>query len=275
MPEPLWKIRQRKGLRVNQLAAKSGVPAISIQEYEAGRAVRSADLPKLAKALYVEEWDIELKGAPRPRPGKLRPPSRRTRREPPAQERPRRKPVDQERPERKPPAQERPQPAPQRKLKPPLPVRPSQIEHLVAMTTSRFGKDQAALEKEVGKPLETLTKDEASDLLKHYQKLVVAARASPAPVVGMPGLKRKRAYLPESVDAFELNYLTTQQKDEALLHWTLFDGQKLRGRIVGFGPYNVTIRDEETGEEVTLQKLAIAYYRREATVSGAKGGGEP
>ena len=78
----------------------------------------------------------------------------------------------------------------------------------------------------------------------------------------MPGLKRKRAYLPESVDAFELNYLTARQEDEALLHWSLFDGRKLRGRIVGFGPYNVTIRDEETGEEVTLQKLAIAYYRR-------------
>ncbi len=267
MPEPLWKIRQRKGMRVNQLAAKSGVPAISIQEYETGRAVRSADLPKLAKALYVEEWDIELKSAPRPKPGKLRPP---------ASKRPGREPVDQEQPQRKTSAPEQPKPAPpapQRKPKPPAPVRPSQITHLVAMTTSRFGKDRDALEKEVGKPLETLTKNEASDLLKHYQQLVVTARASPS-APGQLGLKRKRAYLPESVDSFELDYLTVQQENKALLHWTLFDGQKLRGRIVGFGPYNITIRDEETGEDVTLQKLAIAYYRRVA-VPGAKGEGEP
>lgn len=265
MPEPLWKIRQRKGLRVNQLAAKSGVPAISIQEYESGQSIRSADLPKLAKALYVEEWDIELKGAPRPRPSKLKPPTSRQ---------PRRETDDRERPRRKPPVREMPQtesPAPQRKPKTSPPARPSQIAHLLAMTTSRFGKDQAALEKEVGKPLETLTKNEASDLLKHYQELVVTARSSPTPTAGMPGLKRKRAYLPESVDGFELNYLTAQQQDEALLHWTLFDGQELRGRIVGFGPYNVTICDEETGEEVTLQKLAIAYYRRIApAVPGAE-----
>jgi transcriptional regulator with XRE-family HTH domain len=269
MPEPLWKIRQRKGLRVNQLAAKSGVPAISIQEYESGQAIRSADLPKLAKALYVEEWDIELKSVPRPRPSK---------RKPPASRQPQRETADRERPRRKPPDQERSQPAkPAHQPKPKAPARPSQIAHLLAMTTSRFGKDQAALEKEVGKPLETLTKKEASELLKHYQDLVVAARASPTPTAGTPGLKRKRAYLPESVDGFELNYLTTQQEEQALLHWTLFDGQELRGRVVGFGPYNITIRDEDTDEEVTLQKLAVAYYRRIAPAPAAepKGGGAP
>jgi len=238
MAEPLWRIRQRKGLRVNQLAAKSGVPAISIQEYEKGRAIRSADLPKLAKALYVEEWDIELKGPPRPKSGR-----------------------PQDAP---PPAPTKaPQEAPARKRKPPaVPLaKPSQVEHLVAMTSRRLGKDRAVLEKEVGKPLDTLTRNEAKKWLKHYQDLLVAARLPSESSDGLV-VKRKRAYLPESVDEFELKYLTAQQEAKALLHFTLFDGRELRGRIVGFSPYNVTLCDEETGEEVTMQKLAIATYRR-------------
>ncbi|MER3514040.1 MAG: XRE family transcriptional regulator, partial [Chloroflexota bacterium] len=54
MAEDLWKLRQRKGMTVQQLAAKSGIPVAVIQEYEAGkRPIRSADLPKLARALFV------------------------------------------------------------------------------------------------------------------------------------------------------------------------------------------------------------------------------
>ena len=110
MPEPLWKIRKRKGLSVNQLAAKSSVPAISIREYESGLAIRSADLPKLAKALYVEEWDIELKGPPRPKPGRPQ------------------EAASHPAPKKAPQA-----PARQRKPPPSPLARPSQIEHLVAM----------------------------------------------------------------------------------------------------------------------------------------------
>jgi len=40
------------------------------------------------------------------------------------------------------------------------------------------------------------------------------------------------------------------------------------GRIVGFGPYNIVIRQDD-GTEVNLQKLAIAYYRG---VAGSEGG---
>jgi transcriptional regulator with XRE-family HTH domain/sRNA-binding regulator protein Hfq len=252
MPEPLWKIRQRKGLRVNQLAARSGVPAISIQEYESGRAIRSADLPKLAKALYVEEWDIEIKGDPRPKPKRRQdaPPPRRPKAEVPAPERPR----------AEAPAPEQPQKA-RRKPLPPAPARPTQIEHLLTMTRSRFGKDRDVLEKEIGKPLEEMTKREAGDLLKHYQQLLITSQ-SPKSSEEPVGVKRRRAYLPESVDGFECNYLTARQEDKALLRFTLFDGQQVRGRVIGFSPYSITLRDEETGEALTLQKLAIAYYRQ-------------
>ncbi len=231
MPEPLWKIRQRKGLTVNQLAAKSGVPAISIQEYEAGRAIRSADLPRLAKALFVEEWDIELKSKPRPKPRKPRP-----------------------RAERKGEPAKKPRP----KAPPPL-ARPSQITHLLNLVRTNFGMGRSELEAQVGKPLEQMTRQEATQLLKEYQQRLIASRGADASQSA--ALKRKRAYLPESVDAFELNYLTRHQEAQTLIHFTLFDGQKISGRIIGFSPYSITIRLPDGQDEVTLQKLAIAYYR--------------
>jgi transcriptional regulator with XRE-family HTH domain len=243
MPEPLWKIRKRKGLSVNELATKSGVPAISIREYESGQAIRSADLPRLARALYVEEWDIEIKGKPLPR------------RAPP--------------PDAAAPAP-RPAPRPQKAPPPSPPARPSQIAHLVTMAAHHFGKDRAALEEEAGKPLETLTRAEVSKLLAHYQQLLVESREPGSPPV--PKSKRRRAYLPEGVDEFELQYLTARQADETLLHFTLFDGQHLSGRIIGFSPYSITIREATTDDEVTIQKLAIAHYRGEPTGSA---GGEP
>lgn len=230
MPEPLWRIRQRKGMSVTQLAAKSGVPAISISEYESGRAIRSADLPKLAKALYVEEWEIELQSKPAAK-----------------RERPR------------PPTPAPPQPARPRPKKTPAPVRQTQIEHLLTLASHRFGKDRAALEEELGKPLEELTRQEASELLKRHQMLLSEAQPHQEP--NGTQIKRRRAYLPEGVDEFELRYLTSHQEAGTALHFTLFDGQQLSGHIVGFSPYSITIREAETGEEVTLQKLAIAYYR--------------
>lgn len=248
MPEPLWKIRQRKGMSVNQLAARSGVPAISISEYESGQAIRSADLPKLAKALYVEEWEIELKGEPLLRPKRERPPSPR----PPAEAKPK--------PEK---------PAPAKAPRPQPPARPSQIEHLLNLATGQFDKDRAALEEKVGKPLEQLTKREASELLNHYQKLLAEAKASQSPEEDVP--KRKRAYLPEGVDEFELEYLTSQQEAGTLLRFTLFDGQQLSGKVIGFGPYSITIREAEAEDEVTLQKLAIAYYRAAKSASDVTG----
>jgi transcriptional regulator with XRE-family HTH domain len=233
MPEPLWKIRERKGLSVNQLAAKSGVPAISISEYEAGRAIRSADVPRLAKALYVEEWEIELQSESRPKPKGAPSPSAAPR-EQKAREKPKVRPL-------------------------PSPARLTQIEHLLSLTTRHFDKGRAALEEEVGKPLEEMTRSEASKLLRRYQQSL--AETLSADNAGEVRGKRKRAYLPEGVDEFEQKYLSTQQESDALILFTLFDGRELSGYVIGFGPYSITMREEQTGEEITLQKLAIAYYR--------------
>ena len=236
MPQPLWMIRQRKGMSVNQLAAKSGVPAISIAEYESGRTIRSADLPRLAKVLFVEEWDIEIQSAPKPKS--------------PAREQTAR-PAKMQQPAA---VQTKTATAP----RPPALARPSQIEHLLNLVGRHFDKDRATLEAEIDKPLEQLTRQEASDLLKQHQRLLAEAAAADGSAVTP---RHRRAYLPEGVDQFEHQYLTTQQDAGAILHFTLFDGTKTSGRVVGFSPYSITICEQGSGHELTLQKLAIAFYR--------------
>lgn len=134
--------------------------------------------------------------------------------------------------------------------RPPAPARPSQIAHLDTLI-QRLDKDRAALEAELGKPLEQLDRLAASDLLG---KLQAELRSAPTP-------ERHRAYLPEAVDQYEFRYLTAVKDEGADLHFALFDGSQVDGQIAGFGPYNITVRQAD-GSELTLNKLAIASYRK-------------
>jgi transcriptional regulator with XRE-family HTH domain len=228
MEYDLWRLRQEKRWTINEFAAKSGVPALSIYEYEQGRPIRAADLPRLAQALQVAPQEIKTESAPKPRKPKAQPRRQRG---------------------------AGPQRPPQTK-----PATESQIKHLVALGVKLgFGRDDIV--KEVGQPLEKLARQEIKEWLTRYTERITERKQSIAadPV----GTKRWRAHLPEGVDAFELEYLRQRQKDQSPLTFTLFNEQKLTGRIVGFSPYNITIRDQE-GQETTLQKLAIAYYRTAA-----------
>jgi hypothetical protein len=119
---------------------------------------------------------------------------------------------------------------------------------------ARCGIDQAALEAEIGKPLDELTQKEARSWNGHFTRRTTEEQP-------LSAVNRKRAYLPEGVDGFELAYLTKQQEANVPLYFTLFDGQTFEGTIVGFGPYQITIR-ELSKDEITLNKLAIAYYRK-------------
>ncbi len=235
--EDLWKIRKRKGMTVAQLSSKAGIPARLIKEYEAGRkTIPSEYLAKLAKALYVDAMDIKPLSEPIPSPPKPKG------KKPPAA-----------------PKIEKVAPAPpkkkEKKRPPPAhPARPSQISHLLHLI-ERLGLEQADLEEQIGHPLEELSRPEASHLLREYQQRFAGEKP--------PVAKKRRGYLPETVDTFELNYLTRQQEEGALLTFTLFDGKVMTGTIIGFSPYTITIREKESGDEVTIQKLAIAYYRRQ------------
>jgi len=257
--ENLWKIRQKKGMTVSQLAAKSGVPARLINEYEAGqRAIRSMDLAKIAQALYVDEADIKLLSDPIP-PSAVEPPSR------PMSPSPRPAPPST-RPSA-PPAAPKPAPRPEPPPKPaeppkapppPQPARPSQIAHLEALA-KRLGMDQTQLEALAGKPIAQLLRQEASKLLGELQRRIREEK----PPRAKDEVERHRPYLPESVDEFELNYLTQAKEAQARFTFTLFDGRTISGTIIGFSPYAITVR-EDSGDEVTLQKLAIAFYRKSA-----------
>ncbi|MGQ9626694.1 MAG: helix-turn-helix domain-containing protein [Anaerolineae bacterium] len=227
--EDLWKIRKRKKMTVAQLSAKAGIPVHLIHEYEAGqKTIPSQNLTKLAKALYVDVMDIKPLSDPIPTTPFPKPK--------PAGKHPASPPV---KPKKVPPA--------------PSLVRPSQINHLLRLA-ERFNKGRADLEEEIGKPLEELTRLEASQLLRKYQYLISEEKPQP--------IKKKRGYLPETVDTFEFQYLTRQQSEGSTLTFTLFDGKVFNGTIMGFSPYAITIREEESGDELTIQKLAIAYYRK-------------
>jgi len=135
------------------------------------------------------------------------------------------------------------------------PARPSQIEHLktLLLRLEMSGEDLLRL---AGKPLSMLNRKEAAELLTTCQGML-AERKPPKPKG-----KRQRPYLPESVDEHELVYLTEIQLDKRDLRLTLFNGEALHGKLEGFSPYALTLSKPD-GQEVTVQKLAIAYYETE------------
>jgi transcriptional regulator with XRE-family HTH domain len=238
MPEDLREIRKRKGMSVNQLASRSGIPIATLSQYEKGaQDIPSNDLRRLAKALYVDEWDISIRSSPPTPPRREQPAAR--------------------------PRPPRPEKPPERKTPPP--ARDTQIAHMLTLA-ARFNIDRAALEAEIGKPLEELTRKEARTWNGHFMRRIAEAKAEGE------SIDRKRAYLPEGVDGFEMAYLQEQQAAGAPLQFVLFDGQTFDGPVIGFSPYQITIR-EAGGDEITLNKLAIAYYRRIKSTGEDAGGG--
>ena len=245
--ENLWAIRKRKHMTISQLAMKSGVPARLIRAYEAGeRPIRGSDLPRLARALYVEEWRIKLLSDPAPAEIQaeygekvaVAPSASKSRPKAKAKTGPKKAPA---KPKAKKPA--------------PGPIRPTQLTHMKHLL-ERLGIAPEKLEAEINKPLSALTRREAAQLLAVLQKRLVQMKPP------KPKGKKKRAHLPEAVDEFELKYLEAQQASGQNMEFVLFNGEHFYGKIVGFGTYNITIQQED-GTEVTLQKLALAYYRQQ------------
>ncbi len=256
--ENLRDIRKRKGMTVGQLSGRTGIPVRVLQDYEDGKATISpGHLARLAKALFVGIDEIRplskvsARETPPPAQSAEAPVERRRESRPPSQARP---PAERA---ARPPREKKPQP-------PPGPARPSQINHLVGLSR-HFGWDQAALEAKVGKPLAELNRREASQWLGELQRQIASEGPSKPPAAGPT---RHRAHLPEAVDGYELSYLTRQQSEGSTLTFTMFNGEKFTGRIIGFSPYSITIQ-EPGGNETTLQKLAIAHYTRAMDGGGA------
>ncbi len=226
MAENLWEIRRRKKMKVRDLAARSGVPVPLVHQYEAGeKPIPQAHLRQFARALIVDTWDIKPVSDPKPRD------------QPPG-------------PAPRPPKTPKPP-------RPPRPARPSQIEHMLRLAVRFPDLSRASLEAQAGKLLEALTQKEASQLLGQLQQRI---RVEQPPNPATP-FDRRRAHLPEGVDGFEMQYLTAAQTAGQTLSITLFDGSRIEGQIAGFSPYTITLR-QPGGAEITVNKLAIAYYRK-------------
>ena len=252
MSDNLWALREQKKLSVATMASRAGLSIGLIMEYESGqRSIDPRHLPKLARALYIEEADIKLNTEPRPGTGPL---ERQVRRD---EYRSAAAPAIQVAP---PKPSERVPRAPRAPLPPriPAPARPSQLAHLQDLL-ARLGRSQADLETEYGKPLAEIDRLTVSVLLS---KLQTEFRTSKV-------VERRRAHLPEAVDEFELKYLTAVQEANASLSLTLFDGSHLTGQLIGFGPYNLTLRQAD-GVEVTVAKLALVCYTRVPESGGSK-----
>ena len=239
MAEDLWKIRERKQMSVVQLALRSGLSQDLIDDYEAGKPLTLPHRLKFAKILYVNDYDIKLQSTPRPKREKPMPP------------------LEQPTPPK--PAKEKPvEPAPEPKAAPP--VRQGQIDFLKGLA-QHLGLSLQQMEDEIGKPLSELTAPEATHWIRTFQARVPPHLTSPGEVKP-EGYRSRRARLPEGIDLFEANYLLEAQQAGAVLTAKMFNGEVVGGTLIGFGPYTVTLRTND-GHEVTLSKLAIAYYRRE------------
>jgi transcriptional regulator with XRE-family HTH domain len=232
MPDDLVKIRKSKGMSVGQLASKTGIAVRLIREYEAGtRPIPDTDLRRLARALYVEEWDINARSSS-PRKGQ----------------------AGRDRQPRRPQEPEEAGPAPKAAPSRSPAARETQIAHLLQLAANA-GLDRAALEAQVGKPLDQLTRSEARHWNAHFMIQIAESRPPKRPI------DRRRAYLPEGVDEFEMEYLEEVKASGERLTFTLFSGERFEGALIGYGPYALTVRQVD-GSELTLNKLAIAYYLR-------------
>ncbi|MBN1180001.1 MAG: helix-turn-helix transcriptional regulator [Anaerolineae bacterium] len=237
MAEDLRVLRGKKGMTLAQLASKTGISIQALQTYETGaQIIPYGDLKRLAKALYVEEWDINPRST-------LPPPGT----EPPSEDKEEAQPA---RKDKKPPKEKKEKKEP--RVSPP--ARESQIKHLLQLA-AHFEIDRSALEAEIGKPLEALTQLEARHWNSHFSQRIAETKPP------KPAIDRRRAHLPEGVDGFEMRYLDEVKEAGDVLTFTLFDRTTVAGQLVGYGAYNITIRQGD-GTEVSLNKLAIAYYRR-------------
>ncbi|MFO7683127.1 MAG: helix-turn-helix transcriptional regulator [Chloroflexota bacterium] len=243
MAQNLWELRQIKRMTVKQLAGKSGIKTDRIYAYENGEPIKMADLDKLAKALFVNKNEIKIQSDPMQKK-KPAPPQQAV--AAPAAPKPA---APSAPPAKQPPTKKPPAAKPTQTTS----ASEGQLDYLRVLI-AKLNEDETAVSERLGKPLEELAFPEARQLLNTYHK-AYKARQDQRP----PDTRRKRGHLPEVVDDFEIKYLQTQQEAGTVITFTLFDKTEFSGRIIGFSPYNITIQQADDSE-VTIQKLALAYY---------------
>jgi sRNA-binding regulator protein Hfq len=109
------------------------------------------------------------------------------------------------------------------------------------------------MEARIGKQLASLTRPEARDWIKKLR--AIADEIAPSQRVHY-------GVWPEAQEDREAAYLRQQRDASGRFAFKLFNGEQFDGTLVDFTPYTITVRPDDSEEEVVLRKLAIAYYRR-------------
>jgi sRNA-binding regulator protein Hfq len=269
----LRPIRERKGMTLAQLAGKTSISIRTLQLYEAGeRAISSDDLRKLSRVLFASTAEIleptvpppapEPPPAPPPVVAPPRPPSSvatsvassvtplPTVQPPPSSAEPIRRPPPyaprgefRRPPGNGPPA--RPAPRPPRAPRPPAPATEGQIDQIRNLAR-RMGLDEEAVVERVGAPLASLDHLGARNAIAKLRKEMEDA-GTWQPRVG------------EGVDQ-EGQYLAKLRDLKARLVVRLISGEQVEGVVEDYTPYVVRLRDD-SGADLTVRKLAIAYYQ--------------
>jgi hypothetical protein len=133
-----------------------------------------------------------------------------------------------------------------------MPATEGQVTEIMRLA-ARLNLSTAQLEAQFGRPLSEVTRFDAREWIKRLRE-DAAAKAPPSKIhFGQwPGLK----------DDLEAVYLRDQKESGAPFDFALFNGEVIKGAIIDFTPYTITIAEDGTDNHVVLRKLAIAYYRR-------------
>jgi transcriptional regulator with XRE-family HTH domain len=285
----LRNLRERKGLTVSQLAAKSSISSRVILDYEEGRqSISLAHAKLLARALWVGIEDLmpptgatppqavaAASASPRPTPVSAAPPALRpqaTAIAPPVAPPSYRPPQEPLAPVReasrtaRPVSSDRPTHSvanaggssgrstrPSRPAPPPPgPITEGQLDELRRLA-AKLEITEEQLEERIGKQLAELNRPEAKDWIKRARGMVEEL---------MPSRKAPYGQWPEAREDQEAAYLKSHQEAGSYFVFRLFNSEQFGGTITDFTPYTITIKQHGNGDEVVLRKLAIAYYRR-------------
>lgn len=77
-------------------------------------------------------------------------------------------------------------------------------------------------------------------------------------------------YTAEQLGDIESAYLRKQRDLRVPLRFTFINGKEYTGTVVDFTPFTIHIIEEESGEEIILRKLAVAYYRKADAIEEAR-----
>jgi transcriptional regulator with XRE-family HTH domain/sRNA-binding regulator protein Hfq len=258
----LRPIRERKGLTIAQLAGKTSISIRTLQSYEAGeRAISPDDLRKLSRVLYASPAEILQAWEPPRSPPSSRPAAESRAPTPPSAALPAREAGSRRPAGARPgpprsavarPARSPREPAPPR---PPGPATAGQLEQIRNLGR-RLGLDEADLVDRLGSPLESLDRAAARAVITSLRK-------------EMEESGRWQPRIAEGPDQ-EGAYLARLRDHQVPIAVQLINGERYQGQIVDFTPYVIRIRDEQTGAEISLRKLAIAYYLTRGPVDDAR-----